>query len=169
MLWSPGLEARRVQKDLNVRSLEETIAAAERAGYEVCYVDLPDKVSGYATVIEGKPFIVVNRAKPRHHIHYTVSHELGHHVLHLSPSRRPDPSWIPPSTDLQEFEAHMFAVTWVRAACDKEGEEVLRQNPESMILPLVAFGSLAVVLFALLANIASRVFHKQPAQSDTNR
>ena len=50
ILWNPGVEAMRVQKELKVQSLGDTIAAAERAGYEVCYADLPDSVSGFATV-----------------------------------------------------------------------------------------------------------------------
>jgi len=53
ILWNPGVEAMRVQKELNVRSLGDTVAAVERAGYEVCYAELPDKVSGFAAVIEG--------------------------------------------------------------------------------------------------------------------
>ena len=45
--------------------------AAGRAGYEVAYVDLPTKVSGFVEVMAGKPHIVVNRAKSRSTSKYT--------------------------------------------------------------------------------------------------
>jgi Zn-dependent peptidase ImmA (M78 family) len=166
-IWNPGMEAVRVQRDLNVKSLEEMIAALERAGYEVCYVDLPEAVSGFATVIEEKRFIVVNRAKPKHHAQYTVPHELGHHILHLSPSPYPNPQGIPSSEDLHEFQAHMFAASWVLKVDAKERDEVLKQNPESVVLLASVGISLGVILFAVLAHLASYVFRTRLSQPET--
>lgn len=164
MIWSPGAEARKVQKSLNVKSLEDTVSAVERAGYEVCYVDLPESVSGFATVIEGKPFIAVNRTKPRYDVPYTVSHELGHQVLHLNPSRRPDPLGIPSNEGLQEFQAHMFAASWVFwAANGKEKDDALRPT-ESLILALAVFVSLGVIVTAIGCQLWSRFFRPVPKQ-----
>ncbi len=118
-------------------------------GYEVCYVDLPDKVSGFATVIAGEPLIVVNRTKPKHHTHYTVSHELGHHLLHLNPSRHFNPSGLSSTEDLHEYQVHMFASTWVWFASDRNEER------EAVSKVLVHF--------------ASSLFSKQPAQLEPNR
>ena len=64
MIMKPGMEAINLQRDLNIHSVEDIPFAAERAGYEISYVDLPVKVSGVALVIAEKPHIVVNRAKP---------------------------------------------------------------------------------------------------------
>jgi hypothetical protein len=72
MIWAPGAEAVKVQQALGVRSLADMTAALERAGYEVCCVDLPERVSGFAKVIEGKPHIVLNRAKSAEHLQYTI-------------------------------------------------------------------------------------------------
>jgi Zn-dependent peptidase ImmA (M78 family) len=158
IIWMPAAEALRVQKDFNVRSLEETSAAAERAGYEVCHVDLPAKVSGFAEVIGGKPHIVVNRTKSPEHQQYTVPHELGHHVLHLNPSRNPVPSVLSIKV-MEEFQAHMFAAVWVMWVADgKEREDVLRQNPESALLILSIFMTVGIIVVALLAYLLSPLF-----------
>ena len=173
ILWSPGVEAMRVQKELNVQSLGDTIAAAERAGDDVCYAKLPDSVSGFATVIAGKPHIVLNRAKPRHHMHYTVSHELGHHVLqHLNPAQSPISSAFVPTEALQEYQAHLFAAMWVLVAPDsnQERKAVERENPEqTMVVAVAIFGSLAVIVFTILAHVASLLFRKPPAKPETSR
>jgi hypothetical protein len=173
ILWNPGVEAMRVQKTLNVHTLEETIAAVEQAGYEVCYAELPDSVSGFAIVIAGKPHIVLNRAKPRHHMHYTVSHELGHHVLqHLNPAQSPNHSAFVPTEALQEYQAHMFAAMWVLFAPDsnQEKEAVERENPEqTMVVAVAIFGSLAVIVFTILAHVASLLFRKSHTKPETSR
>ena len=90
-IWAPGAEAVRVRQALGVRLLADLSSALERAGYEVCYVDLLDAVSGFAQVIEGKPLIALNRAKSEQHFQFTVLHELAHHILHLgaSPGAQP--------------------------------------------------------------------------------
>jgi Zn-dependent peptidase ImmA (M78 family) len=158
IIWMPAAEALRVQKDFNVRSLEETSAAAERAGYRVCHVDLPAKVSGFAEVIGGRPYIVVNRAKSPEHQQYTVPHELGHHVLHVNPSRNPVPSVLS-IEGMEEFQAHMFAAVWVMWVADgKERENVLRQNPESAFLILSIFMTVGIIVVLLLAYLWSRLF-----------
>lgn len=158
VIWTPAVEAQRTQKEFNVRSLGETSAAAGRAGYEVCYADLPAKVSGFAMSIAGKPHIVVNRAKSREHQQYTVPHELGHHVLHLNPSRNPDQS-IPSTDSVVEFQAHIFAAAWVMyVADDKERKDVLRQNPElSASLLVSVFMTGGILMVWLLAYLWSRL------------
>ena len=45
-------------------ALEDLSVVVERAGSEICYVDLPETVGGFAQVIAGKPQVVVNRGKP---------------------------------------------------------------------------------------------------------
>ena len=90
IIWNPGAEALKLQRDFNMRSLEDLSAAAIRAGYEICYVDLPSKVSGFAAVIASKPHIVVNRAKSLPDQQYTIAHELGHQVLHVNPTLDPN-------------------------------------------------------------------------------
>ncbi len=72
MIWAPGAEAVRVRQALGVRSMADMSAALDRAGYEVCHVDLPDAVSGFAKVIEGQPVIVLNRAKSEPHLQFTA-------------------------------------------------------------------------------------------------
>lgn len=67
-LWKPGMEAIKLRLNHNVQTVEEIPFAAERAGYQIPYVDLPMRVSGFSQVIEGKPHIVVNRTKP-YHVH----------------------------------------------------------------------------------------------------
>jgi len=49
-LWLPAAKALELKQDLGACSLEESQGAAERAGCEVSYVDLPAKVSGFAQV-----------------------------------------------------------------------------------------------------------------------
>src|ERR1700674_3807941 len=151
MIWAPGVEAAKVQQAWGVRSLADMTAALERAGYEVCCADLPERVSGFAKVIEGKPHIVLNRAKSAGHLQYTIPHELGHHVLHLDDSRNPQPRL--PSADLTEFQAHQFATLWVLLlANDKEREDVFRQNPEWLMVGLLSLlmtaGAIVIPLIA---------------------
>jgi hypothetical protein len=153
MIWAPGAEAAKVQQALGVRSLADMPAALERAGYEVCCVDLPERVSGFAQVIEGKPHIVLNRAKSEEHLQYTIPHELGHHVLHLDDSR--DSQTRFPSADLMEFQAHQFATLWILLlANDKEREDVLHQNPEWLMVGFISLlmtaGAIVIPLIAHL-------------------
>jgi Zn-dependent peptidase ImmA (M78 family) len=158
VLWTPGAEALKLQKDLGVRSLEETGAAAERAGYEVCYVDLPEGVSGFADVIAGKPHIVLNRAKSPQHLQYTLPHELAHHVLHLNPSRDLD-ELATSDIDAQELQAHLFATGWViLLARGEQRIDVLRHNPElQMTLAASVFMTLLVILTGLFVHLWSRL------------
>jgi Zn-dependent peptidase ImmA (M78 family) len=156
-IWGPGAEALQLQKDLGVESLEETTAAARRAGYEVCYADLPDSVDGFAEIIEGKPHIVLNRAKSQQNLLYTLPHELGHHVLHLNPSREPDQLELS-IKDNAELEAHMFATGWVMfLANDKQRWDVLNENPEPrIVLTMSVFVSLLMILAGLFLHLWSR-------------
>jgi len=158
-IWSPAGEALRLQKELNVHSLEETAAAAERAGCEVCYVDLPEKVSGFADMIDGKAHIVLNRAKSRQNLEYTLPHELGHCVLHLNSSRESDQSRIP-VLGVAEFEADLFASTWVNwLGDDKQREQMLTGNRESSIAIVTSLLlTLAFVAIAIIAWFYSKLF-----------
>ena len=154
MIWAPAAEAVKVQQAWDVRSLADMPAALERAGYEVCCVDLPERVSGFAQVIEGQPHIVLNRAKSEEHLQYTMSHELGHHFLHLDKSR--DPQTSLPSAGLMEFQAHQFATLWILyLGNDKEREEVLRQNPEGL---MVGFISLLMTAGAVVIPLIVHLF-----------
>lgn len=165
VIWTPAMEARRTQEEFDVNSLKETSGAARRAGYEVCYADLPAKVSGFAMSIAGKPHIVVNRAKSREHQQYTFHHELGHHILHLNPLRNPDEFALSTFKGAAEFQAHMFAAVWVMyLADDNEREDVLKENPEfSAYLFMSLFmtggilaGGLLVYLWSHLRTLLSR-------------
>jgi Zn-dependent peptidase ImmA (M78 family) len=155
MIWAPGAEAMKMQQAWSVRSLADMPAALERAGYEVCFVDLPDRVSGFAQVIEGQPHIVLNRAKSAEHTQFTVPHELGHHVLHLDASRDPQPGL--PSEGFAEFQAHQFATLWILLlANDKEYQDLLRQNPELLIVAATSvFMTASVILIPLIAHLWS--------------
>ncbi len=159
MIWNPGAEALKLRLDLNVCSLEDIPAAAGRVGCEIRCVDLPPKVSGYAAVIANKPYIVVNRAKSPRHQQYTVAHELGHHVLHLNSAQDPNQLGLQ-TKDIAEFQANMFAATLIFATTnDKEREDVLKQNPESLTTPILAiFATVLVLVIALLFYVCSRLF-----------
>ena len=115
----------KARQALGVQSLADVAPALERAGYEICRVDLPQKVSGFATLVEGQPYIALNRTKSAEHLQYTVGHELGHHVLHLGTSRNPKTGLL--SEGLTDFR-HIFATLWILLlANDKERQEVLDQ------------------------------------------
>ena len=139
---------------LGVRSLEETTGALERAGYEVCSVDLPEPVSGIAAIIADRRHIVLNRAKPQEELQYTVLHELGHHTLHLKPVRAYDPLGFPGS-DEAELEADLFAASWLFFLKDnRQRNAVLLWNPEiSRILAMHLFLSVMIIPCALLMSL----------------
>jgi len=155
MIWAPAAEAVKVQQAWGVRSLGEMPNALKRAGYEVCYVDLPERVSGFAKVIEGQPHIVLNRAKSAEHLQFTVSHELGHHVLHLDASR--DLQQGSPSEGLAEFQAHQFAtLSILLLANEKERQDLLNQNPEWLLVGATSLLMTAgVILIPLIAHLWS--------------
>jgi hypothetical protein len=162
-IMSPVEEALKLREALNVQTLEGTAAAAERAGCEVCYVDLPESVSGFADIIEGKPHIVLNRAKPRKDLQYTLPHELGHCVLHLNPAHGIGQleGW---DTRLAEFEAHLFTTAWVNwLGNQRQRDELLAENREASAASVGCFiMMLAVVVIAILAWVYSRLFATQP-------
>jgi len=118
-IWMPAVKAVQLQKKLNISSLEETSAAAQRAGFELSYADLPQNVSGLVTPIGGKPHIVVNRRTSAEHQQYTVLHELGHCLLHINPSPLAD---LPVSDieGLADFQADIFAVMWIMRTGDNQ-------------------------------------------------
>jgi len=98
---------------------------------------------------DSQGLVSANRAKSPQHQQYTVAHELGHHVLHLNPSR--DSQQLEVSNkDLAEAQAHLFAATWLALVTnDKEREDVLRQNPEAFFIP--AFSLLATLVIIFIA------------------
>ena len=156
-IWEPAGEALNVQNEMGVHSLEETQAAVERAGYEICHVDLPEKVSGFAEIIADKPYIILNRQKSRQNLQYTVPHELGHHILHLNPLRKSNQLGFPRVGNV-EFEADLFATSWLLfLGKDKQRHDVLLRNPESSrTLAIYFFLSVTIVLFALFASFMVR-------------
>ena len=165
MIWAPGAEAVRVRQALGVRSMADMSAALDRAGYEVCHVDLPDAVSGFAKVIEGQPVIVLNRAKSEPHLQFTVAHELAHHILHLGASPGAQPGL--PSVGIAEFQAHQFAALWILSLGDNQEREVaLNQNPELLFVAAASLLMTAgVILIPLLAHLWSslvRARHPRP-------
>ena len=165
MIWAPGVEAVRVRQALGVRLLADMSAALERAGYEVCYVDLPEAVSGFAKVIEGQRVIALNRTKSEPHLQFTVAHELAHHILHLGGSPGTPPGFS--SESLTEFQAHQFAALWIMSlANNQEREEVLNQNPEWLLVTAASLLlTVVVIVIPLLAHLWSslvRVRHLRP-------
>jgi hypothetical protein len=162
-ITSPVEEALKLRETLNVKSLEETAAAAQRAGCEVCYADLPESVSGFADIIEGKPHIVLNRAKPHHNLEYTLPHELGHCVLHLNPAHRIGQR-EPQDIQTAEFEAHLFGATWVNSlGNDRQRDELLAENREASAASLGCFLMiLALAVIAILTWVYSKLFDAQP-------
>ena len=163
LIWAPALAAARLQKDLDVLSLDETIAAVERAGYAVHFADLPDNISGFAGLIRGKPAVVVNRAKPAQDQQYTLLHELGHTVLHLDPAQKSH-DLVSANEGFADFQADMFAAAWIIHVSqdDQRKKEILKQNPEAS---LVMFGAAAMtvgaVVIALIMYLCSRFSRKQ--------
>jgi hypothetical protein len=164
VIWAPGVEAIRVQQSLAVHSLADLSAAVQRAGYEVCWVDLPGKISGFATVIEGQPYIVLNRAKSAEHQQFTIVHELAHHVLHLGASKAPQLGSLSEGT--AEFQAHQFATLFLLLlANDENREDVLNQNPEWLLIGAASlFMTSGVIVAALIAHLWSYLSEARPAR-----
>lgn len=169
-IWTPAGEALRLQNEMNVRSLEQTCAALEREGYEVHRADLPMAVSGCAAVVGGRRYIVVNRYESQAQQQYTVSHELGHHVLHLNPSSPVE--GLEPSDGIDnEFQADQFASVWLMWGTKLEQrEEVLRRNPRaSAVLSASVMATVLIVVSSLLFYVCSRLFLSTPAPRSEDR
>jgi Zn-dependent peptidase ImmA (M78 family) len=166
VIWKPAMEAIKLRLDHNIQAVEDIPFAAQRAGFQISYVDLPMKVSGFAQVIEGMPHIVVNRAKPSSHTKFTIAHELAHHQLHLNPSHYNDQAARPPGKET-EFEANMFATMLVATTTSGEQQErMLAQNPEMRSsLAVSAFGTIVAILIAVVLWICTRTFKTQNSAS----
>jgi Zn-dependent peptidase ImmA (M78 family) len=166
-IWSPGAAALKLQQSMNIMSLEDLMVATERAGYEICEVDLPESVGGFALTIGGKPQIVVNRDKSAEYRQYTVAHELGHHFLHLTPSPVPN-SLLAVSGEMKEFQADAFAsslIVWLTPKKDRD--EMLRQNPEfasAITIPILL--SIGVILVVVLAHVWFQIFSDKSVSED---
>lgn len=162
MMFNPGVEALKLQRDFNVQSVEDIPLAAERAGCKISYVDIPVKVSGFAKVIEGKSHIVVNRAKPSKHTKFTIAHELAHHVLHIKPPHDDGHAGLL-TNNMAEYEANMYATMLVVTVTKgPEREEMLTHNPEILTtIAISVFVILATILIALIFWVFSRVFQRQ--------
>jgi Zn-dependent peptidase ImmA (M78 family) len=151
----PGMEAIKLRSNCDIRSLDDIPRAAEGAGCEISYVDLPEKISGFAQVIDGQPHIVVNRAKPSKHSEFTIAHELGHYVLHSNLSQDGHASCLTASN--VEFEANLFGATLVTAVTtEEERKDMVRHNPEiHLTLAVSVFGMVLAILMALAIWICS--------------
>jgi len=159
MIWKPGMEALILQRDLNIQSAEDIPFAAERAGCEISYVDLPEKISGFAEVIEGTHHIVVNRAKPPVHSKFTIAHEFGHHVLHFGTLHDADEAnW--PNDSNAEFEANLFGAMLVTTVTNPEEQDVmLRDNPEIVsTLAVSVFVTVLAILMVVVIWVWSYLF-----------
>jgi Zn-dependent peptidase ImmA (M78 family) len=156
---APILEATRLRKELNVRSLEDTCDAVEGAGYQIYRADLPSTVRGAAVVVDGKPYILTNRCDCCEQQRYTVSHELGHHVLHLNPSPLIAQLGLADDED-QELHADQFATAWfMQTAKSEQRERFLRENPRaSFVLADTAMAVIFTVLPFVLLYAVSRLF-----------
>jgi Zn-dependent peptidase ImmA (M78 family) len=163
-IWGPGMEAVRLRQDLDIRRAGDIPVAAEREGYEISYVDLPDKVSGFALLIDATRHIVVNRAKPSTHSQFTIAHEVGHHVLHSSSLH--DADQANRKTDGNaEFEANLFAATLVTAVTtQQEQADLLRHNPEiGSTMAGYVLGTLLMIVMALVIWLCSLMFRTREA------
>jgi Zn-dependent peptidase ImmA (M78 family) len=158
-LLKPGMEAIKLRMDHNIRAVEDIPIAAQRAGCQISYVDLPTKVSGFAQVIEGRPHIVVNRTKSPGHTTFTIAHELGHCQLHLTVS--PNSEHTAQSTNpTTEFEANAFATMLVATTTSGEQrEQMLAHNPEMQSSAVVvSFATFVAILMAVVIWFCSRLF-----------
>jgi Zn-dependent peptidase ImmA (M78 family) len=166
-IWSPGAAAITLRQSMKIMSLEDLTVATERAGYEIYEVDLPKNVGGFALTIGGKPQIVVNRDKSAEYRQYTVAHELGHHLLHLTPSVEPN-NLLSLNGQMKEFQADAFAaslIVWLTP--EKDRDEMLRQNPEfARAITMPIFLSIAVVLVAVLVHVWFQIFSDKPVLED---
>lgn len=169
-IWTPAAEAIRLKDEMKVRSLAETTAALQQAGYEVYKADLPVKVSGVAAVLDGRRYIVVNRYESRARQQFTLAHELGHHVLHLNPSPVAELAGFAEATD-QEFQADQFASVWHMWGTEpEEREELLRQNPRAgRVMTASVMATVLVVLGSILFYVCSRLFSRKPSPKSENR
>jgi Zn-dependent peptidase ImmA (M78 family) len=165
-IWKPGMEATKLYSDCSLRTLDDIPRAVERAGCEIFYIDLPEKISGFTQVIEGQPHIVVNRAKPSMHSNFTVAHELGHHVLHSNPLHSADQGHLLSDSET-EFEANLFGATMVMTvATQEEQDDMVRYNPEiRFTLAVSIFGTLLTILVALAIWICSHLFRTRDLAS----
>jgi Zn-dependent peptidase ImmA (M78 family) len=170
MMFNPGVEALKLQRDFDVESVEDIPLAAERAGCKISYVDLPVNASGFAKVIEGKAHIVVNRAKPSRHNKFTIAHELGHHVLHINPRHDGGQASLL-TNNMAEYEANMYATMQVGTVTHgEEQEEMLTHNPEMRsTLAISIFVTLAAILIALIFWVCSRLFQRHLSASIETR
>ena len=168
--WIPAVMAFQLKENTAACSVEDSRAAAERAGCEVCYADLPSKVSGFAQVIAGKPYIVLNRQKSPQNLKYTLPHELGHHVLHLNAVRGRDELGFP-AKDREELEADLFAAAWVlRTTNHKEREQVLQHNSEAVfVLMAWIMASLVGIAIALIVHAGQKLLGAQFLDSEARK
>lgn len=103
--WTPSAIAVRVREILKLPfgPIKNLIQAIEEEGIIIYQYDTPeDRFDGLTAYTDnGVPVIFVNKNMPNDRIRYTVSHELGHMMMHL-------PCNIEPWRDLED-EANSFA------------------------------------------------------------
>ena len=148
-ILAPIVEAIRLRQELNVRSLEDTCNAVEGAGYEIYRADLPSTVRGFAKIVDGQPYIVTNRCDCCDQYRYTVSHELGHYILHVNPSPAiAELGLTDESEEKQELHADRFAATWfMQTANPEQRERFFKENPkaQSALNDAIMAGGLTVL------------------------
>lgn len=57
-------------------------AIAAGLGLEIIELSLPSWFFGVLMNVEGDPYVVINKMMPDHRKHFTIAHEIAHHVLH---------------------------------------------------------------------------------------
>ena len=167
MIGTPGAHATRIWQTYNMHSMKDIAILAERMGCEVVYTDLPGTLSGFAQIIDGTPFIVVNRAKHPTHQQYTIAHELAHQVLHLQPQPVSTNTFQLPSEDFAEMQAHLFAATWLlHISSSQERDEILKHNREAYVIPfLLMLITIGLGLGAGLAYLITRFLPSPPSKT----
>ncbi|MBI4236969.1 MAG: ImmA/IrrE family metallo-endopeptidase [Deltaproteobacteria bacterium] len=90
---------------------------AKKLGLKVVYEKLDDEVSGVLVLQESRPVIFVNAEQHSNRQRFTISHELGHYLLHKQEQVHVDNDFTvvyrntksSTGEDLHEIEANQFA------------------------------------------------------------
>jgi Zn-dependent peptidase ImmA (M78 family)/DNA-binding XRE family transcriptional regulator len=103
--WTPGTVATRVREIMKIPfgPVKNLIKAIEEEGIIVYqYNSLEDKFDGLTAYSDnGVPVIFINKNMPNDRIRYTITHEVGHLVMHI-------PCDVEPWRDAED-EANLFA------------------------------------------------------------
>ncbi len=84
---------------------------------------LTDKVSGFVTVINEYPVIVINSNKPKMHRDYTILHEIVHYIVHLD-------SGTHDNNENMELQAEVISLhLLLRVSDPNQFQDYLKYNP----------------------------------------